>query len=391
MPFAAALSRADDTRRACAEACDAAMATLPRPELALIFFSPHHVPGIADEIKDLRERLGVKALVGCVGEAIVGVGQEIELEPAVSLWLGSWNGRMEIEAFHLAPSRTPDGWSLLGWPDSLLEVNASQTTMLLLGDPYTFPADQLFLPRVNDDHAGLRVIGGNASGSVGPRQTTLIINDRPESLGAVAVLLSGPAKIRSVVSQGCRPIGRPLVITRGQETLIEQLGGKSPLDQLRELWPELSPADQDLVRRGLHLGVVINEYQEKFERGDFLVRNIYGIDSNTGSMAVMDHIRVGQTVQFHVRDSDSADEDLRRLLETDRERNASPPAGALLFTCNGRGTRLFSQPHHDALAVQQVSGGIPLAGFFAAGEYGPVGGKNFIHGFTASLAVFEDS
>lgn len=390
MPFAAALSTAEDSSRACAEACEAALAGVSGPELALVFFSPHHLPEIIPDLQALPGRLGVQAVIGCVGEAIVGGAREIELEPAFSLWLGSWNGRVAIDAFHLTPSRTPDGWSLLGWPDALFESEPSQSTMLVLGDPFTFPADQLFLPQVNDEHAGLRVIGGNASGALGPRQTVLAIGDRVETLGAVAVLLRGQTSVRSVVSQGCRPIGRPMVITRGQETLIEQLGGTSPLDQLRALWPELSPHDQDLVRRGLHIGVVINEYQEKFERGDFLVRNIYGIDSSTGAMAVMDHIRMGQTVQFHVRDAASADEDLRLLLERDRQSHAKPPAGALLFTCNGRGTRLFSEPHHDASTVQNISGDIPLAGLFAAGEYGPIGGKNFIHGFTASLAVFEE-
>jgi small ligand-binding sensory domain FIST len=389
MPFAAAISTESDSKRACGEVLAAARHSVPNPDLAILFVSPHHLPDIIPDLVSLKATLGVSAMIGCVGEAIVGGTAEIELEPALTLWLGSWNSRANVEAFHLMPSRTPDGWSLLGWPDALLDGVSSTASMLILGDPYTFPADQLFLPRINEDYPGLQVIGGNASGT-GPGQTFLLVNERVESSGAVGVLLQGDVRMRSIVSQGCRPIGKPLVVTRGQGAVIEQLGGMSPLDQLRELWPQLSTEDQDLVRRGLHVGIVINEYQEKFERGDFLVRNLYGIDSNSGAMQVMDQVRVGQTVQFHVRDAASADEDLRLLLERDRQRHPVSPAAALLFTCNGRGTRLFTTPHHDAAALHQHCGPIPLAGFFAAGEYGPVGGKNFIHGFTASVALFEE-
>jgi len=155
---------------------------------------------------------------------------------------------------------------------------------------------------------------------------------------------------------------------------------------MRELWPQLSERDQNLFRRGPHLGLVMNECQESFGPGDFLIRNLYGFDGESGALAVMDFVRVGQTVQFQVRDADTADEELKELLRVNRTK----PGGALLFSCNGRGTRLFSQPDHDAVAIQNAMGEIPLAGFFAAGELGPVGGRNYIHGFTASVALFEE-
>jgi small ligand-binding sensory domain FIST len=197
-------------------------------------------------------------------------------------------------------------------------------------------------------------------------------------------------RMRSVVSQGCRPIGRPLVVTKCERNLLIELGGKPALEQLRELWPSLSEKDQKLVQSGLHVGLVINEYQEQFSRGDFLVRNVVGVDPERGIIAMGDYARVGQTVQFHVRDAQTADEDLRELLaHGNHPSESASPKGALLFTCNGRGTRLFSDPHHDARSLSDAWPELPAAGFFAQGEIGPIGGKNFLHGFTASIALFE--
>jgi small ligand-binding sensory domain FIST len=161
------------------------------------------------------------------------------------------------------------------------------------------------------------------------------------------------------------------------------------MQRLRELFDTLSDRDSELVRLGLHLGLVMNEYKETFERGDFLISNVVGADPGTGSIAIGTPVRVGQTVRFHVRDAETADEDLQSLLEADRSANASPPQAALLFSCNGRGTRLFANAHHDATAVQKIAGPLPLAGFFAQGEMGPIGGRNYLHGFTASIALFE--
>jgi small ligand-binding sensory domain FIST len=232
-------------------------------------------------------------------------------------------------------------------------------------------------------------MGGMASGAQMPGENRLICGQAVVEHGAVGVLIQGPIKVRSVVSQGCRPIGRHLVITRGQENIIAELGGRPPLAHLQELWAELSPADQKLFQRGLHIGRVINEYQGEFQRGEFLVRNVLGLDRESGSLAITDRVRVGQTVQFHVRDAATADEDLHTLLKENLQGQPEKPQGALLFTCNGRGTRLFPQPHHDAGVIRQEAGPLPLAGFFAQGELGPVGGQNFIHGFTASVVLFE--
>jgi small ligand-binding sensory domain FIST len=390
MSFAAALSTAAATSQALDEVCREAMAALGgTPDLALVFYSPHHLRSAGQLMEVLPDRLKARGFLGCSAVAVVGNDREIEEQPAMSLWLARWNKRVDIETFHLTLEQTSDGYSLLGWPDSISDADPSQSTLMLLGDPFTFATDT-FLDQINETHGGIRVMGGMASAAQGPGQNRLLRDKQIVKEGGVGVLIKGPIRIRSIVSQGCRPIGRPLVITKAQENIILELSGRPPLFHLQQLWQELKPEEQKLVQEGLHVGRVINEYQEKFQRGDFLVRNVLGVDQDTGALAITDLIRVGQTIQFHVRDAATADEDLRALLQMDLKSNEKKPGGSLLFTCNGRGSRLFGEPHHDAKAIQQEVGPLPLAGFFAAGELGPVGGKNFIHGFTASVMMFED-
>ncbi len=390
MPFAAALTTATPTARAVEEACaQVAAQNVGTPDLAVVFFSAHHAPAAEEIAESVRRRLGPRCLLGCVAEAVIGNDREVEEGPALSLWLGRWSRPVAVEPFHLALERTADGPSLLGWPDGLTGADPAQTAVLLLGDPFSFPVD-LFLSQVNELSPGVRVLGGMAGGIRGPGDCRLLHAFGAVNRGAAGVLLHGPVGLRPIVSQGCRPIGRPLVVTRAQDNIIYELGGLPAFERIKELWESLTPEDQNLFRQGLHVGRVINEYRGDFQRGDFLVRNVLGIDRDSGAMGITDRVRVGQTVQFHVRDADTADEDLHALLQMDLHAHDRPPAAALLFSCNGRGTRLFNQPHHDAGAVRAEAGPIPLAGFFAQGELGPVGGQNFIHGFTASIALFEE-
>lgn len=390
MPFTAAFSTAPETTKAFDDVCRDALEQLPdKPDLAMLFLSPHHARQAEDLAAMAKRRLVPRCLLGCTGETVVGNGRELEEGPALSLWLGKWKTAVELQPFHLVWERMPEEPSILGWPDGLVGAAPDQATMLLLGDPFSFPVDD-FLRQVNENHPGVRVMGGMASGARGPGQSRLLFNDRVFRQGAVGVLLQGPIRVRSIVSQGCRPVGRHFVVTRARDNFITELGGKPPLVQLRDLWQDLNADDRELLQQGLHIGRVLNEYQDKFERGDFLVRNVMGVDQDTGALAITDRVRVGQTVQFHVRDAASADEDLHELLKRNRESQQGNPAGALLFSCNGRGTRLFAEPDHDARAVRAEAGNVPLAGFFAAGELGPVGGQNFIHGFTASVVLFEE-
>jgi small ligand-binding sensory domain FIST len=390
MPFASGLSTEASTAAALLDVCSLVRKQLAdTADLAVVFFSVHHREHADEVVRVVQERLSPRCLIGCVGEAIVGNDQEIEHGPALSLWAAKWMQPVEMASFHLVLERTSEGPSLLGWPDSLVDAQPKQSAILLLGDPFTLPVD-LFLEQINDSHPALPVLGGMASGIRGPGMCRLLCDGAVYDQGGVGVLLQGATGLRSIVSQGCRPIGTHMVITKAEENIIEGLGGKPPLAQLQQLWQELSAEEQNLFQQGLHIGRVINEYQGTFQRGDFLVRNVLGLDKTSGALAITDRVRVGQTVQFHVRDAATADEDLHALLQRDVGAHARRPAAALLFTCNGRGTRLFPQAHHDVRALRQEAGVIPVAGFFAQGELGPIGGQNFIHGFTASIALFDE-
>jgi small ligand-binding sensory domain FIST len=230
-------------------------------------------------------------------------------------------------------------------------------------------------------------MGGMASGGMGPGETRLFIDDRVVDEGAVGARLPG-VRIRPLVSQGCGPVGDVYTVTRAEGNVIHELGGRPPLLRFQELADGLSPEDRTLLGRGLYVGRAIDEYKVEPGRGDFLIRQVMGVDQRSGALAVGDRIEVGETIQFHVRDAATADEDLRALLELEA---VEPADGALLFTCNGRGSRLFPVFDHDASLVSGKLGGLPLAGFNCAGEIGPVGGKNFLHGFTASVALFVDA
>jgi len=226
-------------------------------------------------------------------------------------------------------------------------------------------------------------MGGMASAAAGPGGNRLVLDDRIVTTGAVGVMCSDDVPIRAVVSQGCRPIGTPLTITSAERNFAHELAGRPAMERLQEIVQAATEADRKLMREGLHVGIVVDEHRLDFERGDFLVRNLLGVDQATGSLAFSEPVEVGQTVQFQVRDAAAADEDLRCLLE------GVSGSGALMFTCNGRGTHLFTAPDHDAGVVAELLGDVPMAGAFCAGEIGPVGGRNFLHGFTASVAVFS--
>jgi small ligand-binding sensory domain FIST len=321
--------------------------------------------------------------MGCASESIVGTAVEVEGSAAVSVWAGRFG---PVSPVRMTALRTPDGWMFPGLPSGPMPF--APTALLLLADPYSFPPEE-FLAVLAESHPGLPVIGGMASGARGYGGSRLALDGSLVVDGAVGALLGPGAGVDTLVSQGCRPIGSPFVVTEGDGQFIRQLAGKPALARLDEVAASLSPDDISLINRsGLHLGRVINEHQATFERGDFLVRTVMGGDRETGAIAVNDELQVGTTVQFHVRDADSADEDLRDLVG---QRAAIGRAdGALLFTCNGRGQHLFGTPHHDAGVLADLLGPVPTAGMFSAGELGPVGGRNFVHGFTASVALFSD-
>jgi small ligand-binding sensory domain FIST len=296
---------------------------------------------------------------------------------------------VRIHPFHV----DTDDWNqLLEDPESLVErIGYGEETRAVIGfgDPWTTPLNPLL--RAFDEHLpGAPLTGGMASAARAAGGNVLIRNDQTFNAGFVGASLSGPIRVQTVVSQGCRPIGQRFVITRAHDNVIETLGGRPALGALHDVVNALPLEDRQLLRNGLFVGRAISEYRETFGRGDFLVRNIMGVDDKAGTIAMGDYVRAGQTVQFHVRDAETADEDLRAMLENVRVLENDAPAGALLFNCNGRGTRLFvDSPCHDVNVARQHLPGTPIAGFFAGGEIGPVGGKNFVHGHTASFALFR--
>jgi small ligand-binding sensory domain FIST len=389
--FASAVSTSQDLSLAIDEVCKSLDSQLDAsPDVVFVFGSAdrNNADSSGQLVQQLNSHLTPKHLLGCMGESIVGREQEIEMQPALSVWAACLAGT-EVCPMHLRLEQSTDGAAIVGWPETLSESWPEDSTLLLLGDPYSFPADVL-LARLNEDQPGTQVVGGMASAGSGPGENQLLWNDRVLEDGAVAILLHGKIGVRTVVSQGCRPIGKHFVITKSEQNVIYELGGRPALLQLKEIFDQLSTREQGLVQTGLHVGRVVTEYQDRFEQGDFLVRNVMGIDPNEGSIAVGDYVRPGQTVQFHIRDHETADHELRQLLRGVADDDLIQPLAGLLFTCNGRGTRLFQQPDHDAASIADVLGAIPLAGFFAAGELGPIGGKSFTHGFTASLAVFHE-
>jgi small ligand-binding sensory domain FIST len=377
--FASALSQHPVASQAVGETAGELLEKLAgeHPDLVVCFASPHHLAALEDIAGALRSVLEPGVLLGGTAASIIGGAREVEEEPALSVFAGRLPGS-SLTPVALRVEDTPDGAALMGWPPGL---EVTPRTLVLFADPFSFPVDA-FLTRCNGDAPGLRVIGGLASAATRPGGNRLVVDDRVVDTGAVGVFVDGGIEVRTLVSQGCRPIGRPYVVTRAQRNFVEELGGQPALERLQELAAGATDEERELLRRGLHVGLVVDEHKADFARGDFLVRNLVGADQDTGALAVGDAVAVGQTVQFHVRDAGAADEDLRELL------GGVDADAALLFTCNGRGRHLFGDPDHDAGLVERMLGPIPLAGCFCAGEIGPVGGRNFLHGFTASLALF---
>jgi small ligand-binding sensory domain FIST len=355
-----------------------------RADLGLVFASVHFEDEMQSLAGDLRRATGVRTLLGCTSEAVIGPQREHEREAAIALWLASLPG-VNVRGFHITQSEIEAAESPAQWRELLKVDGDEESSLVLLGDPYSVDTPML-LERINEHLPGRPVIGGMASGAEAPGQAALILDDDTYRDGAVGVALSGALSVHTVVSQGCRPIGKPFIITRAERNIIHQLGGRKPFELLKQIFEQSSEAEKVLMQHGVLLGRVINEHKDKFQRGDFLVRNLLGADEASGAIAVGDLMRVGVTVQFHVRDAATAGEDLRTLLASAAEPR---PAGALLFSCNGRGTRMFQERDHDVTVTRKMLSQPPIAGFFCGGELGPIGGKNFIHGHTASLALFR--
>jgi small ligand-binding sensory domain FIST len=387
MRFHAALAEQPDAAVAAAALADALASALPgtAPDLLVLFVAGGHAEHAGSIAAHLRRELAPGVLVGVTAEGVAAGEREVERRPALAALAAVLPG-VALRPFHIGRAE----WRTLLADDERLQqrtgTGEEHRAQLLLADPFTTPIDA-FLARL-DRTLQTPTFGGMASAAQMPGGNTLLLDRNAFHDGVVGLGLGGALRVETVVSQGCRPLGEPLVATRVEDTSVLELGRRPALTVVEELLGRLEPAELSLVRKGgLFVGVAISEYVHQFRRGDFLVRGLMGVDRTSGALVVGDHLRAGQTVQFHARDAATADEDLRELLGAHARRGEV--AGALLFTCNGRGTRLFPEPHHDARVTRELLPGVPLAGFFAMGELGPVGGRSFVHGHTASLALFR--
>ena len=365
----------------------AASALGARPDLVCSFASPANLDRAAEGMAAIHERLQPNALVGCGAQGVVGERREVETG-GVTVWAASLPGA-EVVPFRLAARRHELGTGEEGGPrDGLVIVGMPDLegadAVIMLADPYSFPVEPL-LTELSERSPGVAVIGGIASGGPGP--TALLEGQEPVSGGAVGAVLRG-VEVRPCVSQGARPIGPEMVITGAEGNVIHELASRPALARLRQAIAELEPAEQALAAGGLLVGIVVDPNKPDYERGDFLIRGLLGVDAETGAVSVGAGVRLGQTVRMQVRDAESAHDDLIHALGREVAALGGPPAGALLFTCNGRGSQMFGTPGHDAQAVADAFRGAPTAGFFCAGEIGPVGDRNYVHGFTATLALF---
>jgi small ligand-binding sensory domain FIST len=376
------VSTAPDARQAAAEAAAQARDELAgeAPSLAVLFGSRSHADKAADVLAAVQETVEPPALIGCLAGAVVAGGHEMEDEPAVAVWLASG---MAAETFRLNYVPTDSGGLLSGYRFD----HAADDLHLLLPDLYTFPS-KLLIEHLNTALPGrAAVVGGLASGGRGPGGTRLFCDHDMFISGLVGVRLPGMHAV-PIVSQGCRPIGQPYIVTSADGATVLELGGRPAVQRLRKIIEGLPPDEQELVSRGLHIGIVVDEHLAAPGQGDFLIRGVFGADPSTGAVQIGEEVEVGATVQFQVHDAVGADNDLRKTVERAAAELPGRPIGALLFTCNGRGRQMFGVADHDAAAIQELLGGIPLAGFFAAGEIGPIAGRNALHAFTASIALF---
>ena len=356
-------------------------------DLGFLFISTFNKASAAQIVEQLEKKVAVKNFLGCSCTGVIGTYREVENQPACSLFLAKFP-EIKIKTFYLNQGQfeqfttAEDLYKFLGvYPEE-------KPKFVLLPDPFLLDMNG-FLTMLNQSYPQSPVIGGLASAASRPRENVLIFNETQYSEGVVGAVLTGKVHIETVVSQGCRPIGETYIVTKAQENIIYEVAGQPFLNVLQQVFEKATERDRLLAQEAIFVGIVMDEYKHGFKRGDFLIRGVLGIDQKSGAGAVADYIRAGQTIQFHVRDAETATEDLNDLLgQKHFHPLQSSPKGMLIFSCTGRGEGLFGEKDHDIKIIQNHIGPIPGAGFFCAGEIGPVGRSNFLHGFTSSIALF---
>ncbi len=361
-----------------------------RPDLVLAFVSPHHRDSYALIQETLLGRLEPRALAGCTGGGVIGAARELEEVPGLSVTAAVLPG-VRVAVRHVSdedlpgPDEAPRAWEdavgarASDGPGFLALVSPfmSRAEELLAGLDYAFPRS----PKVGGVASGLRHVGERA----------LFWDAQRLGDGALVVSLSGRLRMEALVAQGCRPVGPLFTVTACRGNVLEGLDGRPAARALRSVFEAGDARTRDLLQRALFVGLVGDELGPgEPGPGDFLVRNVLGFDQGAGQIAVAAFLREGMRLRFHVRDADAADEDLRKVIERHRAASGGRDlAGGLLFSCVGRGERLFGEPDHDSRAFADAYGCGALAGFFCNGEVGPVGKGTFLHGFTSCFALFS--
>ena len=359
------------------------------PDLAIAFVSAHHSEGYERVPELVREQIGDCLLIGCSAGGVIGAGSEIEHRPGFAM-AAAYLPDVDLVPFHIEDDELPDGDAGPEEWEKLVGTGAQDSpAFLLVADPFSLRSEQLLMGL---DYAFPRSakIGGLASGSAQPGGNALYLASEVHHDGAVGIAMRGDITVETVVAQGCRPIGQPMHVTRCDRNLLLELSGGPPVEVLERVLHELSDQDRELARHSLFLGVVMNELKTDPQLGDFLIRNIVGMDPRSGVLAVGEVLKEGQTVQFHLRDSATSAQDLDAMLT--QYTNTHPiyeDAGALLFQCLGRGSYLYGRADHDTDMFREKVGNLPLTGFFCNGEIGAVGGSTFLHGYTSSFGIFR--
>ena len=359
----------------------------PQIHLGLVFMSPKFFPHAKQVLEILRVHAKIPLLAGCSSQSLICGGEELEENPGLTLGIYSLPGA-ELKAVQFKQEQVEEASSAPYW-HSETGVEPEQTNgWLAFADPFHLDSES-WLRSWNEAYAPLPVMGGLASGDFSEQRTQVYLNGDVFEEGGVAISVGGEVKLAGVISQGCTPIGETWTLTKVEQNIIHQIGNRPAYEVLAETFNKLPAAEQKVARGNLFVGLVVNEYLDEFHRGDFLVRNLLGGDPQSGAIAIGALPRTGQTMQFQRRSSTAAMEDMSELLaRADKKLKDTKIYGACLCSCNGRGQNLFGRPNHDAESVQKQFGPIGLAGFFCNGEIGPIGEKNFLHGYTASVALF---
>ncbi|MFQ5598788.1 MAG: FIST N-terminal domain-containing protein [Nitrospiria bacterium] len=356
-------------------------------DVGILFLSRISREGVEQIVDGLRGAIAARHfLVGsCSG--VIGERFEVENRPAASLLLAKLPN-VNVAPFYLNQSiltqlKEPADWH------SYFDIYPNEwPVFLVVPDPFLLDI-HLLMKGMNAAYPRCPMIGGLASGANRPEENTLIVDEAQYNQGLVGLALRGDIVVDTVVSQGCRPIGETYVVTHAEGNVIYELSGKTFLDVLESVVQKASPSDQDLIQQAVLVGVTIDENKKAHRRGDFLIRGLMHVDRESKAGVIGDFVYDGQSVQFQVRDAEAAVGDLNELLITQQLRmGGRKPKGALVFNCNGRGENLFSCKHHDIETIQDHLGPMPAAGFFCAGEIGPIGNQAFLYGFTNSMALF---